>query len=579
MANQATDLVLRQERLDETPLLLAQLRKMQVPQLLDECFTTHGNWQGLSLGNLITIWLAFILAEGNHRLSHLREWVAARSFSLQAALDVTFVETDFTDDRLAQALDYLYDEAAWTLFEEKLNARLLRVYDLATGTIRLDSTSAKSFGTVTPEGLLQFGHSKDHRPDLPQFKIQLSTLDPLGLPLTATITSGEKADDPLYVPEIDRVRQTLGKRGLLYVGDCKMAALATRIHLAAGGDWYLCPFSSVQMPAATLSELLAPVRSGAQAVQPIWRTNEETGRREKIAEGFEYETTLTGEAEGQPVVFTERRMVVRGLAQAKAQKAGLRTRLKTARAAIRRLGERKKGKPSPRTEAEWRAAVDKILKQQRVVGLLGVDYDVTRQTRQVRGYGTRPATERVEETVKIKVTVDMAAQAEAEFLLGWRVYVTNAPAEQLSLTQAVLAYRGSFLIERGFRRLKGRQLSLTPLYLQKASRLTGLVRLLLIGLRTLGLVEYQARRTLAEQQETLAGLTKGLPQKATARPTAEALLRAFEGITLFSLGQQWYLTPLTALQQRILKLLGFSEDIYHRILPAISDTQFKMGET
>jgi transposase len=223
--------------------------------------------------------------------------------------------------------------------------------------------------------------------------------------------------------------------------------------------------------------------------------------------------------------------------------------------------------------------VDKILKQQRVVGLLGVDYDVTRQTRQVRGYGTRPATERVEETVKIKVTVDMAAQAEAEFLLGWRVYVTNAPAEQLSLTQAVLAYRGSFLIERGFRRLKGRQLSLTPLYLQKASRLTGLVRLLLIGLRTLGLVEYQARRTLAEQQETLAGLTKGLPQKATARPTAEALLRAFEGITLFSLGQQWYLTPLTALQQRILKLLGFSEDIYHRILPAISDTQFKMGET
>ena len=579
MANQATDLVLRQERLDETPLLLAQLRKMQVPQLLDECFTTHGNWQGLSLGNLITIWLAFILAEGNHRLSHLREWVAARSFSLQAALGVTFVETDFTDDRLAQALDYLHDEAAWTLFEEKLNARLLRVYDLATGTIRLDSTSAKSFGTVTPEGLLQFGHSKDHRPDLPQFKIQLSTLDPLGLPLTATITSGEKADDPLYVPEIDRVRQTLGKRGLLYVGDCKMAALSTRIHLAAGGDWYLCPFSSVQMPAATLSELLAPVRSGAQAVQPIWRTNEETGRREKIAEGFEYETTLTGEAEGQPVVFTERRMVVRGLAQAKAQKAGLRTRLKTARAAIRRLGERKKGKPSPRTEAEWRAAVDKILKQQRVVGLLGVDYDVTRQTRQVRGYGTRPATERVEETVKIKVTVDMAAQAEAEFLLGWRVYVTNAPAEQLSLTQAVLAYRGSFLIERGFRRLKGRQLSLTPLYLQKDSRLTGLVRLLLIGLRTLGLVEYQARRTLAEQQETLAGLTKGLPQKATARPTAEALLRAFEGITLFSLGQQWYLTPLTALQQRILKLLGFSEDIYHRILPAISDTQFKMGET
>ena len=135
------------------------------------------------------------------------------------------------------------------------------------------------------------------------------------------------------------------------------------------------------------------------------------------------------------------------------------------------------------------------------------------------------------------------------------------------------------MIERGFRRLKGRQLSLTPLYLTTATRLTGLVRVLLIGLRVLGLVEYQARRALAEAQETLAGLTKGLPKKATARPTAESLLRAFEGITLFGLGTQWYLTPLTALQQRILKLLGFSEDIYHRILPAISDTSLKIGET
>lgn len=579
MTNQTTDLVLWQERLDETPLLLAQLKHMHVPQLLDECFVTHGNWQGLSLGNLTVVWLAFILAEGNHRLSHLREWVAARTLSLQAALGVTFVETDFTDDRLAQVLDYLHREAAWTAFEEKLNAWLLRVYDLATDTIRLDSTSAKSFGMVTPEGLLQFGHSKDHRPDLPQFKIQLSTLDPLGLPLTATITSGEKADDPLYVPEIDRVRQTLGKRGLLYVGDCKMAALDTRLHLAAGGDFYLCPLSAVQVPATALAVLLAPVRTGVQAVQPVWRKNDETGRREKIAEGFEYEITLTGEQDGQPVVWTERRLVVRGLAQAKAQKAGLRKRLTQARAAIRQLGQRKKGKTCPRTEAEWQAAVDKILTRQRVVGLLQVTYEVTRQTRTVRAYGARTAREIEQESVRVKVTTDAAAVATAESQLGWRVYATNAPATQLSLTQAVLAYRGSFLIERGFRRLKGRQLSLTPLYLTTPARLTGLVRVLLIGLRVLGLIEYQARRALAAAQETLAGLTKGLPKKATARPTAEAMLQALTGITLFGVGTQWYLTPLTALQQRILKLLGFSEDIYHQILQAISNTPLKIGET
>lgn len=38
------------ERVDNIPLLLAQMERMGVPSLLDEFFPTHGNWQGLSLG-------------------------------------------------------------------------------------------------------------------------------------------------------------------------------------------------------------------------------------------------------------------------------------------------------------------------------------------------------------------------------------------------------------------------------------------------------------------------------------------------------------------------------------------------
>ena len=53
------------------------------------------------------------------------------------------------------------------------------------------------------------GHSKDHRPDLAQLKIMLSTLDPIGMPIAAEILSGEKADSALYIPAIERVRSTL----------------------------------------------------------------------------------------------------------------------------------------------------------------------------------------------------------------------------------------------------------------------------------------------------------------------------------------------------------------------------------
>ncbi|MFZ4625075.1 MAG: hypothetical protein ACOYNF_12665 [Rhodoferax sp.] len=39
--------VINIERIDDIPLLLAQMKKMGIPSLLDTHFPTHGNWQGL----------------------------------------------------------------------------------------------------------------------------------------------------------------------------------------------------------------------------------------------------------------------------------------------------------------------------------------------------------------------------------------------------------------------------------------------------------------------------------------------------------------------------------------------------
>ena len=123
---------------------------------------------------------------------------------------------------------------------------------------------------VTPEGLFQFGHSKDYRPDLPQLKIAMAVLDPLGLPLTTTVVAGNTADDPLYLPEIAKVRKIIALTGLTYVGDCKMAALGTAA-IVAHQDYRLCPLSAKQMPATELDRLLERVWSGAQALVAVRR--------------------------------------------------------------------------------------------------------------------------------------------------------------------------------------------------------------------------------------------------------------------------------------------------------------------
>ena len=70
----------------------------------------------------------------------------------------------------------LSDTPRWTACEGALNQHILRVYDLTPTTVRVDGTTASGYWEVTEDGLFQFGHSKDHRPDLPQVKVMLATL-------------------------------------------------------------------------------------------------------------------------------------------------------------------------------------------------------------------------------------------------------------------------------------------------------------------------------------------------------------------------------------------------------------------
>jgi transposase len=229
---------------------------MRVAELLDNHFPPNGHWQGLSLGGTTVVWLAFILSEGAPRLSRVEPWGKAHRRTLSRCLGRQVQPRDLTDDRLATTLDSLGVADRWVAFARELDQSVLRVDDLQGRMVRVDTTTAAAY--VTPEGLFQLGHSKDHRPDLPQVKIAMSVLDPLGWPLTTTVVAGQTADDPLYLPEIAQVRQIARTTGLTYVGDCKMAAMGTRAAIVAPQDYSLCPLSAKQMPEAELDRVARP---------------------------------------------------------------------------------------------------------------------------------------------------------------------------------------------------------------------------------------------------------------------------------------------------------------------------------
>ena len=65
MSKQST---VKHERIDDIPVIIAQLKKMRVATLRDQHFPTHGHGSGGRLGDVVVVWLTFILSEGDYRL-------------------------------------------------------------------------------------------------------------------------------------------------------------------------------------------------------------------------------------------------------------------------------------------------------------------------------------------------------------------------------------------------------------------------------------------------------------------------------------------------------------------------------
>jgi transposase len=561
------------ERVDDLPVLWAKLQRLKVAEFLDREFPVHHLWLGeLTFGEVACVWLVYILSQGDHCLNHLQPWAEQHLLTLQALLGKTVRPLDFHDDRLADILDRLATLDSWQRFEQQLNQHTVRVYDLQASRFRLDSTTANSHSAVVSEdGILQFGHSKD-RADLPQIKVAAAVLDPLGMPVGTLVVPGNCADDPLYLPQIKQAQQTFDSGDKTFIGDCKMAALTTRAYIAHSEDFYLCPLSEKQFSVAQRQQLIDSVGKGQQTLQAVYRPG--AGPEDVpqlVAEGFSIDITLTDTFDDNDkvpvtVTWTERRWMVRSVAYAQAQQQALDKRLARASEELQDLTVRRQGKRVLCAE-ELQTASLAILKERRVEGLLSVEVKTTQQERTVRGYGSKKGRVEVEESHRVEVKRNEEAIEAAKAEMGWQVYGTNDL--EWSLEGVVWSYRDQYQIEKGWARLKGQPLSLVPMYLADETRMVGLVLLLSIGLRVLTLLEWVVREKIEQSQEPLRGVHPGQPGRKNSSPSAELLLAAFRDISLIVVkvaGQVvTLLTPLNALQQRLLSLWEFPSDLYQRL--------------
>ena len=545
------------QRVDDIPLLLAIMAELGIQQEIDREIRPHGLWQGCSVGTIVVVWLCYMLTEQDHRLEPVQSWVNVRKSLFNRLLGIELRETDFTDDRLANVLTMLGVADSQEAIAQSLSRDWITMYELPTEVSRYDSTTIAVYQDADEgeDSIIGYGQSKDHRPDLAQFKVMLSSLD-MGLPLTSQVVNGKRADDGLYLPAYEQVVKTVGHSRFLAVGDSKMAAWATRCQLALGGSWYLCPYREPASRGEDTQQWIEEALKQPEQWQAVTQTDEKTGEVTTVAQVYHWSRTQQSrDPDGERVTWDERVLVTHSLAL----QQGLTTRRERREAKLYQALDKlrlppSRGRKRYRTELDLRQVVDQTLKQFGMRGLVKVT--LTAEAHQDGG----------QRWIVANYQRHQAAWEAMVARLGWHIYLTNVPEQAYTVQQIIHTYRRQPLLERSISRLKSRHLHIRPVFLHDQHRISALTWLLVLALRILVLTEFRIRRELKLRQQSIFGLKPSSPAVATKRPTTERILQAFDGITwsIVSLEetQHFHLTPLSQTQLHILDLLDLSADIY-----------------
>jgi len=546
-------LVLATEQSDDIPLLIAHMRRMGIPHILDRHIPTRAYWGNLTSGWTAVVWLTHILSCSDHKASTIQQWVSSRSGTLHGCIGSEVTPVDVDIDRLHDLLIGLSRDPQWQAIEHDLNRHMLDTWAWTIEQIHVRIYEGRGWH-ISPGGSFLVNQPHIWRARMSRQPMALATLDPLNMPLVLHSFSQERTYPASFSDLVERISQNLPLRRYRFTGDA-LTAVEFRGAIHQHNHEYLC----------LLPDSLSVLDTWLTGVQSVYRTpflseGSHDPPDSPSSDGIEWFMPMHVDLNGSPVVWNERRIAIRSSNHARISEEALRARLTRAQAALLALGERKRGKRRPRTIEDLREAAHAILDSYQVHGLLHLDFDEQVEERVVRRYRGRPTGVRIERNVRMKVSLNTDALSRAVQSLGWQVFGSNiTPPEpardhMLSLTLPAAS---------GFERLHGRPISLAPHDVHSPELESGLIRLLSLGLRTLASLEAIARRRLIEEGVFTLSANQD-NGRSTSRITSERLLDAFRDMT-FAPGfhhDPSSMTPLSPLQQRVLHLLELPSEIY-----------------
>ena len=449
------------------------------------------------------------------------------------------------DDRLGRVLDQLYEAGTSSFFLRAAMQAVAR-FGVSTSQMHLDSSSFSLQGEYEPvvSGELDQqpiricrGYSRDHRPDLKQFVVNLMCSADGGVPLWLKVAAGNQSDAQQFAKLMCQFADNW-QMDTLFVID---AAFYTEPNLQQVGS-----LQWISRVPQTLSDAQALVQSDTADLTAVacslkdYRMWETTADYAGVEQRWILIESLTRQADQslwEPELQKLEKRLGRDLNQLQQQVFAC--------------------KPD---------ALETLMRFQDTLAvhqLTEVSVETVRVKRlpgdqsKVNPKGTAPAI-----GYRLKAKLERQSTAEtyyqnqrARFILA----TNHLDPQQWPAEQLLSEYKGQQKTERGFRFLKDPLFFASSLFVKKAQRIEALALVMALTLMVYTLAERKLRQTLAAQQQTVLDQQR----QPTAKPTFRWVIQKFQGIHLVQIEQLKQIVNLTDERRKIIRFLGSYIEPYY----------------
>lgn len=538
----------------ELPLIKQIIERLGIREILLKYIKPHRNEKIPAVDSLMI--LLFNLTCGRQPLYELEEWAARinpRVFghkSLKRGL--------LNDDRFGRALYKLYLVDRATMMTD-IVLSMIAVTNLDLRQIHNDSTTIKAYGKIpgrTRSGLkLEYGHSKDHRPDLKQLVYTLTISADGAVPIHYKTYEGNRTDDTTHIETWNMLFKITGNPSFLYVADSKVCTEKQLSHIVGQGGRVVTIIPETWKETQTFKEEL---RKKIKNRSIIWRRE-----MPEHSDQMEYFSCYSGDYRTQKdnyrihwIFSSEKKIRDRESREKALRKAEYDFSQLSGKLNSRKL----------KTKEDIQKKINNILEERGVKNFFHIALtDVREEYKKQIGFG-RPGRKTKFRTVSktiysLAYTRNQKSLKEEKNVDG--IFPLLSTDQKITAKEALFAYKYQPRLEKRFTQFKNIH-NAAPLLFKKIERVEGIMFLFFVALMLQAIIEREVRSKMKDKN--ILALPVYPEHRIAYHPTTAKIFDRFEGLSIYHLKQgrktTTYLDELSELQKEIIKILGMSESDY-----------------